>query len=108
MAEVLVEFESEFKAPDGRFYDARACARRRDDGLWEAWLEFIPRDGGETVQTGRETTQPNRDDALYWATGLTTSYIDGALHRTLTPSPAVPNRVSNAQPTFTQPRKGAA
>lgn len=85
MAEVLVKFESEFKGPDGKFYEAKACGEGRDDGLWEGWLEFTPIGGGEPVETDRETTQPNRDDTLYWATGLTTTYIDGALHRAMTP-----------------------
>lgn len=90
MDEVLVEFESEFKGPDDRLYHARACARSRDDGLWEGWLEFVPLGDGQPIRTDRETTQPNRDDTLYWATGLTTTYIDGALLRVLTP--ALPRR----------------
>jgi hypothetical protein len=87
MSEVIVEFESEFKGPDGRFYHAHASARPRDDGLWEGWLEFVPFDGSGPVETARETTQPNRNDIMYWATGLTTTYIEGALERVLTPAP---------------------
>ena len=33
----------------------------------------------------RETTQPNRTDTLYWATGLTPIYLEGALQRALHP-----------------------
>ena len=33
----------------------------------------------------RETTQPNRRDTEYWATGLTYVYLEGALHRALNP-----------------------
>ncbi|HEX6559621.1 MAG TPA: hypothetical protein VF021_09160 [Longimicrobiales bacterium] len=103
MAEVLVEFDSEFKSSDGRRYEAHACARGRDDGLWEGWLEFVPRDGGAAIRTGRETTQPNRTDVLYWATGLTAGYIDGALDRVLKPAPLPKQRVTQTRPAFDGP-----
>jgi hypothetical protein len=83
MAEVLVSFGSRIQGPDGRSYAVQASGRERDDGLWEGWLEFLPVDGSAPVVTGRETTQPNRKDLLYWATGLTDPYMDGALARTL-------------------------
>jgi hypothetical protein len=87
MAEVLVEFDNTWKGPDDKQYEARACGRGRDDGLWEGWLEFTPSDGSDVIATERETTQPNRPDMLYWATGLTYAYIDGALARSLRPPP---------------------
>ena len=37
------------------------------------------------MRSSRETTQPNRQDTLYWATGLTTVYLEGALERALKP-----------------------
>jgi hypothetical protein len=85
MAEVLVKFEGTVTGIDERAYEARACGRERTDGLWEGWLEFVPNDGTAALRTGRETTQPNRDDLVYWATGLTAGYLDGALLRTLRP-----------------------
>lgn len=103
MAEVLVEFESEFKSSEGKLYEAQACGRGRTDGLWEGWLEFRPMDGGEPIRTGRETTQPKRDDVLYWATGLTTTYIEGALDRVLKPAPAPRRHETNARPAFDAP-----
>lgn len=104
MAEVLVEFESEFESPDHGRFTARACGRERPEGLWECWLEFTPRAGGAVVRTGRESTQPSRDAARYWATGLTTTYIDGALARTLVPAlPHVGDREVNAEPAYTGP-----
>lgn len=54
-----------------------------EDGLWEGWVEFEPVHGGPSVSTGRETTQPNRKDTVYWATGLTPVYLEGALIRAL-------------------------
>jgi hypothetical protein len=55
------------------------------DGLWQGWIEFLPIADGEPVRSGRETTQPNRADTLYWATGLTPVYLEGALGRALKP-----------------------
>jgi hypothetical protein len=55
---------------------------------WQGWIEFIPIGGnGIVLRSGRETTQPNRQDTEYWATGLTPLYLKGALHRALTPLP---------------------
>jgi hypothetical protein len=61
------------------------------DGLWEGWIEFIPTDGGAPLRSRRETTQPNRDDAVYWATGLTPVYLEGALERALRPAVRPPS-----------------
>jgi hypothetical protein len=104
MAEVLVEFDNTWQGPDGKTYEARACGRGRADGLWEGWLEFAPNDGSEVLATGRETTQPNRDDTMYWATGLTYPYIEGALTRMLKPLPRLSVRPHvKARPTFSGP-----
>jgi len=85
MAEVLVEFSDPITDSDGITYSARACGGETDNGHWQGWIEFIPLDGGEPVRSGRETTQPNRTDTLYWATGLTNVYLEGALERALNP-----------------------
>jgi hypothetical protein len=66
-------------------YIARACGGAMPDGLWEGWIEFIPVDSGEPLRSRRETTQPKRDDAVYWATGLTPVYLEGSLERALRP-----------------------
>ena len=87
MAEVIQKFETQLRGRDGRSYNVQASGRERDDGLWEGWLEFLPLDRGEPVVTSRETTQPNRDDLVYWASGLTDPYLDGALLRALAPPP---------------------
>ena len=85
MAEVLVEYEPLFTGPDGTVYRARACGREASGGLWEGWIEFVPIRDGQALRSGRETTQPNRTDALYWATGLSGVYLEGAFHRALHP-----------------------
>ena len=84
MAEVLHEFGL-VTASNGETYQVRACGSTLDDVRWQGWLEFEPVDGGETIRSGRETTQPNRADTIYWATGLTLVYIEGALNRALNP-----------------------
>jgi hypothetical protein len=85
MAEVLVEFGDVQVTSDGTRYAARACGAEVDGGMWHGWIEFIPLDTGEVVRSGRETTQPNRQDTVYWATGLTPVYLEGALARALHP-----------------------
>ncbi len=89
MSEVLFQYAAEFTDDGGRHYHARACGRERRDGRWEGWLEFVPLDGGRPIRTDRETTQPDRRFLEYWATGLTTTYLDGALLRATKPTPAV-------------------
>lgn len=83
MAEILISYGTRIRGPDDRSYTVRACGREREDGLWEGWLEYLPVEGGDPVVTPRETTQPNRNDLLYWATGLTDPYMDGALARAM-------------------------
>jgi hypothetical protein len=83
MAEVLVQFADSVADETGRRYRAQACGAPMPEGLWEGWIEFAPIDGGPAVRSPRETTQPNLKDAAYWASGLTTIYLEGALKRAL-------------------------
>jgi hypothetical protein len=110
MAEVLLEFDNVTVGPDHRAYVARVCGRETASGLWEGWLEFDERGAIRTVRTGRETTQPNRRDLVYWATGLTAGYLEGALERALEPAePIVPEPVQPEEPHFegpAPPRRG--
>jgi hypothetical protein len=102
MAEVLTEFEASVRDKGGRDYVARACGRRCNDGHWEGWLEFVPLDGGVVARSARETTQPNRVDTEYWATGLTPIYLEGALRRALEPVEIV-DRVVDVRPVYDEP-----
>lgn len=81
MAELLLEYQNIFADADGTTYRARACGRQTRGGLWEGWIEFVPTDGGKTLRSRRETTQPNRVDAVYWATGISNIYLQGAFDR---------------------------
>ena len=94
MAEVIHDY-GVVRTVDGASYHVRACASEMDASRWQGWLEFEPLDGGSTLRSSRETTQPNRGDVVYWATGLTAVYIEGALTRVLNPlvrtaAPSVP------------------
>lgn len=83
MAETLMQYQHAVRADDGSEYEARACGSPMAGGTWQGWIEFVPLSGGEPVRTGRETTQPNRVDTVYWATGVTPVYLEGALRRAL-------------------------
>jgi hypothetical protein len=81
MSEVLVRFTEMIRGSDGREYQPQACGVVGPDGLWQGWIEFLTPSGA--VRTERETSQPNRADLMYWAQGLTHTYLDGALTRAL-------------------------
>lgn len=85
VAEVFLEFAAPVVAKNGGTYVACACGAEMDRGMWQGWIEFVPMDGGPTIRSGRETTQPNRQDTAYWATGLTPVFLEGALDRALNP-----------------------
>ncbi len=79
--DVLIRFDGPITGLDGKRYHAQVCGQLADDGLWEGWIEFEPAEGGDWFRSPRETEQPNRGDLAYWATGLTHTYLQGALER---------------------------
>jgi hypothetical protein len=84
MSEVLIEYDTVLAADDGSRWIARACSRPGPGTVWEGWIEFVPLDpGSRPARSRRETTQPSREQVMYWATGLTPRYLTGALERTL-------------------------
>jgi hypothetical protein len=96
MAETVAQFDTPIPDRLGGMYQAKACGRVRDDGLWEGWIEFEDSATGSVLRSQRETTQPNLTDLKYWATGLTPVYLEGALDRIQKPAAdgAEPNRVA--------------
>lgn len=81
MAEVLVELmKSVVDADTGEAYGVLACGEPTPEGTWHGWLEFVSTSGAR-LRSPRETTQPNRLDTIYWATGLTPIYLEGAFDR---------------------------
>jgi hypothetical protein len=102
VAETLLQFQSAIEGPDGIRYRAKACGSPMPDGMWQGWLEFEPLDGGAAARSHRETTQPNRTDIDYWASGLTPIYLEGALRRALDGPVRVPV-VAVEPPLFDEP-----
>jgi hypothetical protein len=82
MAEVLVRFTERIRNGSGPSYLAQACGTVGPDGLWDGWIEFVE-DNGPAIRSPRETQQPNRDALMYWAEGLSATYLEGALRRSL-------------------------
>jgi hypothetical protein len=81
VAEEFLEFENTVEDEHGLSHIAVVVGEQRDDGRWIGRIRFVPTDGSEPLETDRETTQPDRDDLAYWATGLTYFYLEGALVR---------------------------
>jgi len=88
---VLVhEFAQHVRDPrDGMAYVARVYARPRADGTWEGWIEFVAIGAAVVRRTDQETTQSNREDVTYWASGLEPTYIEGAFARARRAKPVV-------------------
>ena len=85
MAEVLRTFDTPIQSSDGT-YRARVVGRHAADGMWDGWLEFVPETGPtDPVVTHVESRQPEREHLVYWASGLSTIYAEGALARALRP-----------------------
>ncbi len=80
MGEFFWRFDWPVMGKGKRVYTAAARGSLRADGKWEGWLEFTS-SGGHVLRTPRETTQPNRDDLSYWASGISPIYLEGALAR---------------------------
>jgi len=85
MAEALASFANPVGDQLGSYY-ARAVGRLAPDNMWEGWIEFVPVDGGSDVLvSGIESRQPEHQHLVYWATGLTHVYLEGALSRARKP-----------------------
>jgi hypothetical protein len=74
LAEALVE-------RDGTRWTVWLLGSEAPDGLWDGALEFAGAAGVASHRTPRETRQPGRADLLYWFSGLTPVYLEGALDR---------------------------
>src|SRR6185436_15921679 len=72
--------------------------RNRPGDTWQGWLVFERSNDGKRFATDVETTQPNADAVLYWATGLTHTYFEGALERARRAPQAEPRAVAAPAP----------
>lgn len=100
MAEVIHVFASKIFL-NGTSYAVQVVGRPAGH-IWEGWIEFASDEGADFRRTRRETTQPNREALEYWAGGLSGTYLEGALARTLEPSEVLRIRVP-AAPYFDAP-----
>ena len=105
MAEVIHDY-GQVRTVAGVVYHVRACGSEMDASRWQGWLEFEPVDGGPTLRSARETTQPNRVGLAYWASGLTAVYLEGALERVLNPL-VRPTAPSASPPAYDGPAPAA-
>lgn len=85
MPDTLVQFDEPQLSADGRMFIAEVRGQRLPSGLWEAWIEFHPRIGGDPVRTPPETEQLSRGDLRFWAAGITRAHLADALERALSP-----------------------
>jgi hypothetical protein len=78
-AELIHSFSAKVTDERGRAW--RAFAYGWPEGnVWLGKIVFTC-DGGEAVETGTETSQPDRAALSYWTTGIEPIYLDGALAR---------------------------
>jgi len=80
MAELLMAYGQPVQDDSGS-YHARAVGHRARDGMWEGWLEFVSLATGEVLVSRIESRQPEREHLVYWSTGLSEVYLEGALDR---------------------------
>lgn len=87
MERLLQEFERPITDTAGMLYRVFLYGRSRPGDTWQGWLVFERTTDGRRFATDVETTQSNAEAILYWATGLTDAYFDGALARAQNPRP---------------------
>ena len=87
MERLLQEFDKPVTDAGGVLYRVFLYGRSRPADTWQGWLVFERISDGRRFATDVETTQPNAQAVLYWATGLTDAYFDGALVRAQNPRP---------------------
>jgi hypothetical protein len=89
MIQLVHQYQTPLRTGSGETYLATAFTDQQPRGLWEAWFVFAPLAGGRALATDLETTQSKRDDVVYWATGISPAYLEGALTRALERLPEV-------------------
>ena len=98
MERLLQEFERRITDDQGTIYRVFLFGRSRPADTWVGWLVFERISDGQRFSTDVETTQPNAEAVVYWATGLTDIYFDGALVRAMTPHGAGSEVVEDREP----------
>lgn len=83
----LAHHYEESIATGGHTYHARVYGAVDADARWAGWIVFFPVGGGRPISTGRETTQSSLAHLTHWASGLTSTYLEGAVARALALTP---------------------
>ena len=86
MDRLLQQFEHQVADAAGTVFNIYLYGRSRPHDTWQGWLVFERIPDGQRFSTDVETTQSNAEGILYWATGLTDAYFEGALQRALRPA----------------------
>ena len=81
MIELVADLPYRIVDAAGSEYYASVAGEQRPDGVWEAWLEYVPTDESDALVTPTETTQSSRADVVRWADALTDTYVEGAFER---------------------------
>src|SRR5437868_448815 len=93
MAELIHEHAVHVRTATGEAFVPRTYGERQTNGTWEGWLEFDPVEGdAPTLRTARETSQATRDALEMWATGLESTYFEGAFTRAYVLGPSADGR----------------
>lgn len=98
MDQLLQQFERPVVDHDGETYSAYAYGHSRPGDTWQGWLVFERLRDGRRFTTEIETTQSNADSVSYWATGLSETYLEGALDRALRPQHADARAIATPPP----------
>src|SRR5262245_14034366 len=99
MVHFVMQYAQVLVAPDHKEYVVRVYAATHAQGQWDGWFVFFPLRGGREFATDRETTQNSLGAVSYWATGISTVYLEGALQRAraLLPETRLARRAQHAE-----------
>jgi hypothetical protein len=97
MDTLFQQFERPMTDGSGNTYLVFVQGRSRPHDTWEGWLVFERQRDARRFSTPVETTQPDAQAVLYWVSGLSDTYLEGALERALSVSIA-PRSMAEAPP----------
>jgi hypothetical protein len=99
MVHFVMQYSQVLVGPEHQDYVARVYAATHSEGRWDGWFVFFPLRGGREVATDRETTQRSLAAVSYWASGISTTYLEGALRRAraLLPEARLARRAQHAE-----------
>jgi hypothetical protein len=81
MDRLLQTWEATFRDDEGEAWSVHLYGRSRPGDTWQGWIVFVRQSDGATAATDVETTQPSPEQILHWATGLSSTFFDGAFQR---------------------------